>query len=241
MHRLFIVYLVRSIKIAPASFAPAQVLENLTSALPSIVKNIKGGWENVQSLHIKTSASVSLPIWSCDLGAGEGGRWSGLVGASEESEGSEENEESEESEEEPAPVQKEGKKRAAGVSPPTTIASKKAKTGSPEVAKAGKVPALLSKQKTTTIVSPLKSGLIPTSQGSTKKPISHTPIVEESSSDEELPPKLESKVKSRSTPEAKKTVKSTGIEQKKTKLLAGKRLGKGGSKTRLIGVKKLSR
>jgi len=29
--------------------------------------NVYEGWENVQSLHIKTSQSVSLPIWSCDL------------------------------------------------------------------------------------------------------------------------------------------------------------------------------
>jgi len=33
----------------------------------------------VQSLSLKTSTSVSLPIWTCDLGAEEGGRWDGLI------------------------------------------------------------------------------------------------------------------------------------------------------------------
>ncbi|KAJ6602227.1 ribosomal protein L1p/L10e family-domain-containing protein [Mycena sp. CBHHK59/15] len=68
-----------AIKISTISHKPSQVLENLQAALPTIVKSIKGGWDNVQSLIIKTNSSVGLPIWSCDLGDGEGGRWSGLV------------------------------------------------------------------------------------------------------------------------------------------------------------------
>lgn len=40
---------------------------------------MKGEWDNVQSLHIKTNSSASLPIWTCDLGSDEGGRWNGLV------------------------------------------------------------------------------------------------------------------------------------------------------------------
>ncbi|KAJ7243772.1 ribosomal protein L1p/L10e family-domain-containing protein [Mycena rebaudengoi] len=68
-----------AIKISTVSHKPSQVLDNLRAALPIIVKNIKGGWDNVQSLIIKTNSSAGLPIWSCDLGDGEGGRWSGLV------------------------------------------------------------------------------------------------------------------------------------------------------------------
>lgn len=49
------------------------------TAIPSVVANVPGGWENVQSLHIKTSQSVSLPIWSCDLVTGE--RWKNIVSA----------------------------------------------------------------------------------------------------------------------------------------------------------------
>ncbi|THH30586.1 hypothetical protein EUX98_g3593 [Antrodiella citrinella] len=68
-----------SIKIGVLSQSSSQVLANLQSALPAVIKHIKGGWDNVQSLHIKTSSSVSLPIWTCELGSADGGRWDGLV------------------------------------------------------------------------------------------------------------------------------------------------------------------
>jgi len=61
-----------SIKIASTSHNRAQILKNLVHAIPFVVANVYEGWENVQSLHIKTSQSVSLPIWSCDL---MGERW----------------------------------------------------------------------------------------------------------------------------------------------------------------------
>ncbi|KAJ7505757.1 ribosomal protein L1p/L10e family-domain-containing protein [Mycena galericulata] len=73
-----------SIKISTMSQNPSQVLENLQAALPTIIKNIKGGWDNVQSLLLKTNTSAGLPIWSCDLGDGEGGRWAGLVAPADE-------------------------------------------------------------------------------------------------------------------------------------------------------------
>lgn len=56
-----------SIKIGKMSQKPAQIVDNITMALPAIAKAIPGGWDNVQSLHIKTNSSVSLPIWSCSL------------------------------------------------------------------------------------------------------------------------------------------------------------------------------
>jgi len=46
---------------------PAQIIDNIKMALPAIAKVIPGGWDNIQSLHIKTNSSVSLPIWSCSL------------------------------------------------------------------------------------------------------------------------------------------------------------------------------
>lgn len=57
----------------------AQLLQNLTTALPHVIKNIRENWDNVQSIHIKTSSSASLPIWSCRLDEEEGGRWDGLT------------------------------------------------------------------------------------------------------------------------------------------------------------------
>jgi ribosome biogenesis protein UTP30 len=57
----------------------AQLLQNLSTALPHVVKNIRENWDNVQSIHIKTSSSASLPIWSCGLDDEEGGRWDGLT------------------------------------------------------------------------------------------------------------------------------------------------------------------
>lgn len=56
-----------------------QLLQNLSTALPHVIKSIREDWDNVQSIHIKTSSSASLPIWSCTLDEQEGGRWDGLT------------------------------------------------------------------------------------------------------------------------------------------------------------------
>lgn len=114
-------YFISSIKIGTLSQSADHVLANLTMALPAVAKSIKGGWENIQSLHIKTNSSTSLPIWTCDLGAGEGGRWDGLtVGEAEDDNEESEVEEQEEKEDEEMEVvpevkevKKKGKKRAA--------------------------------------------------------------------------------------------------------------------------------
>ena len=48
------------------------------------MEGIKGGWENIQSLHLKTGESVSLPIWTCGLGPeGDESRWNGLAAGDE--------------------------------------------------------------------------------------------------------------------------------------------------------------
>lgn len=57
----------------------AQLLQNLSTALPHVVNHVRENWDNVQSIHIKTSSSASLPIWSCRLDEEEGGRWDGLT------------------------------------------------------------------------------------------------------------------------------------------------------------------
>ncbi|KAG8700180.1 hypothetical protein FRC08_004861 [Ceratobasidium sp. 394] len=229
-----------AIKIAPISFTPAQVLENLTTALPNVVKHIKGGWDNVQSLNIKTSTSVSLPIWSCDLGSGEGGRWAGMVGASEESE--KESSESEEEEEE-VPVVKEGKKRTAAGAP-AAAASKKAKAGPSETNKATKaisVPAP-PPTKAKPAPSPTPSKYLPTPAlapaKKSVKVIPQTPVVEESDSEGEPAPKSLPKSKPKTTDDAvKKRAAVAGIERKKAKLLAAKGALKKGPKTRILGSK----
>ncbi|CDZ97657.1 ribosomal protein l1 [Phaffia rhodozyma] len=59
---------------------PAQALANLIAAIPHIIANIPGGWSNIQSLNIKTSTSISLPLWTCPLGSGEGGRFENMAG-----------------------------------------------------------------------------------------------------------------------------------------------------------------
>ncbi|KZT28800.1 ribosomal protein L1 [Neolentinus lepideus HHB14362 ss-1] len=113
-----------SIKVGTLSQKPSQILDNLKSALPAIIKRIKGEWDNIQSLNIKTSTSVSLPIWSCDLGAEEGARWDGLVAGEESDEV-----EMEVDEIVPSPKGK-GKKRAAEPEPVEELQpKKKAKAG----------------------------------------------------------------------------------------------------------------
>ena len=66
-------------KVGTLSLTPSQILANVKTAIPAIANTIKGGWENIQSFYVKTHSSVSLPIWACDLGEAEGGRWSVLT------------------------------------------------------------------------------------------------------------------------------------------------------------------
>jgi len=72
----------RAVKFGIISQTPSEILANLKSALPAIAKKIWGGWENIQSIHIKTNSSVSLPIWMCSLDDSGGGRWGGGLAAS---------------------------------------------------------------------------------------------------------------------------------------------------------------
>ena len=93
-----------SVKIGTTGMPAVKLLQNLQTALPEIVKRLApvkrrrqeddgeedNPWANIQSLMIKTSESASLPIWSCLLGSGGGGRWDGLVAEQVEMEVNEE-------------------------------------------------------------------------------------------------------------------------------------------------------
>ena len=68
----------RSIKIGKLSQEPSQILDNIKASIPNVVKSIKGGWDNIQALTIKTNSSISLPIWSCTLEVDEGSSWHGI-------------------------------------------------------------------------------------------------------------------------------------------------------------------
>ncbi|KAH9831357.1 ribosomal protein L1 [Rhodofomes roseus] len=121
-----------SVKIGTVSQSPSKVLDNLKTALPAIVKRIKGEWDNIQSFHIKTNSSASLPIWSCDLGATDGARWDGLVADSESEEESEAEDSEEDNEveaaEEAVLAKPKGKKAVADAPTPKA----KAKAGEAE-------------------------------------------------------------------------------------------------------------
>lgn len=111
-------------------------MANLKTALPAVVKVVKGGWDNVQSLNIKTNSSVSLPIWSCDLGADGNGRWAGLVRAESEASESEDDGAQDASDAEQVAKTK-GKKRATESDevPEETQPKKKMKTSKASVSK----------------------------------------------------------------------------------------------------------
>lgn len=113
------------------------ILDNLTVALPAIVKNIKDGWDNIQSFNIKTSASVSLPIWSCKLGRGEGARWSAESADSGEWSGFGAEEEADRSLPKPTVIEEVaiGKKRAAKEDSPVTPKKAKVVESSTETSK----------------------------------------------------------------------------------------------------------
>ena len=51
-----------------ASHTPEQLTDNLMAALPAVLSRVKGGWENVHNLDVKTGNSAALPIWNAKLG-----------------------------------------------------------------------------------------------------------------------------------------------------------------------------
>ncbi|CCF53527.1 hypothetical protein NDA11_006583 [Ustilago hordei] len=58
-----------SIKIGYLNKHSAQQLtENVIALLPALLGKVKGGWENVHNLDVKTGNSAALPIWNAKLG-----------------------------------------------------------------------------------------------------------------------------------------------------------------------------
>lgn len=53
-----------NVKIARSSFTAEQVTANVLAALPKIVDRVPKHWANVQALHLKSTSSVSLPIYT---------------------------------------------------------------------------------------------------------------------------------------------------------------------------------
>ena len=131
----------RAVKFGIISQTPSEILANLKSALPAIAKKIWGGWENIQSIHIKTNSSVSLPIWMCSLDGSGRGRWGGSAALITEPASAEENEGTSTSHQKlPMPLEKEpqdttkikGKKKHL-LEDEEKAASKKSKTKHPKV------------------------------------------------------------------------------------------------------------
>ncbi|KAJ1028694.1 hypothetical protein NDA16_001860 [Ustilago loliicola] len=58
-----------SIKIGYLNKHSAEELtENVMAVLPAVLGRVKGGWENVHNLDVKTGNSAALPIWNSKLG-----------------------------------------------------------------------------------------------------------------------------------------------------------------------------
>ncbi|KAJ3046219.1 hypothetical protein HDV00_000031 [Rhizophlyctis rosea] len=52
------------IRVGTTGFTADQLVENITTAIGPIVEKIPQKWKNVQSIHLKTTTSVSLPLWN---------------------------------------------------------------------------------------------------------------------------------------------------------------------------------
>ena len=50
------------------SHSAEELTENLLAALPAVLSKIKGGWENVHNIDVKTGNSAALPVWNQKLG-----------------------------------------------------------------------------------------------------------------------------------------------------------------------------
>jgi len=120
-----------SVKIGTLSQNPSQVLDNLKTALPAVVKHVKGGWDNIQAFHIKTNSSASLPIWTCGLGTEDGSRWDGLLAREEEEESEQAAEQEEDMEEKEVQTEGKKRKRTAGEDAEGKESKKKAKAKAP--------------------------------------------------------------------------------------------------------------
>ncbi|CEO98354.1 unnamed protein product (mitochondrion) [Plasmodiophora brassicae] len=54
-----------AIKIARVSQTRTEIIQNIMQGLDSAVKQIRGNWDNIQSVHLKLAESVALPLYNC--------------------------------------------------------------------------------------------------------------------------------------------------------------------------------
>lgn len=135
-----------------AHYSAAEILENLSAALPKVVGKIPfGGWDNVQNVEVKTGKSASLPVWNVDLQD----RWTGIEEAEDEpmiSDEEEEEEVEESSEEEegkvaPPPKKAKATPATAGAQPKKTKSSTQTDVVKPAVKKQTAVDGKIKKAK----------------------------------------------------------------------------------------------
>ncbi|KAF8192176.1 ribosomal protein L1p/L10e family-domain-containing protein [Pholiota molesta] len=211
-----------SIKVGKMSQTPSQIVDNIKTALPAIAKAIKGNWDNIQSLHIKTNSSASLPVWSCILDDTEGGRWHGLQAEADDDEdvemdGEDNGSEGEEEKPKKAAVSK-GKKRPSSSDEEEEVEDKpKKKSKAADGTKSDKAKA------SSTPANPTKSA---------KKKISRLPEVASSDS-----PAASGKVaKSSLSKDEMKQKRSAGTGEKKKELVLKAKGGKS-AKNAVLGKK----
>ncbi|GAB5587735.1 proteasome-interacting protein cic1 [Umbelopsis nana] len=53
-----------AIKVGTTAMSEQQIFENILTVVPQVVDNIPKKWKNIQSINIKTSDSISLPIFN---------------------------------------------------------------------------------------------------------------------------------------------------------------------------------
>ncbi|KAJ2130799.1 Ribosomal L1 domain-containing protein 1, partial [Coemansia sp. RSA 788] len=53
-----------SVRVGTTDMAPAMLIENTMGTLDNLVKHIPKGWDNIQSVGIKTGTSLTLPIYN---------------------------------------------------------------------------------------------------------------------------------------------------------------------------------
>ncbi|GAC96372.1 U3 snoRNP-associated protein [Pseudozyma hubeiensis SY62] len=51
-----------------AKHSPEELTENLLAVIPAVLSRVKGGWENVNNIDVKTGNSAALPVWNKKLG-----------------------------------------------------------------------------------------------------------------------------------------------------------------------------
>ncbi|RMZ79907.1 hypothetical protein DV738_g3067, partial [Chaetothyriales sp. CBS 135597] len=56
-----------AVRVGLSSFTPEQLVDNINAVVSHVIeKHVVKGWRNVKAIHIKTPASMALPIWLAD-------------------------------------------------------------------------------------------------------------------------------------------------------------------------------